>query len=92
MIPAAPWRIKKLAVLPGYRLAMTFQDSTSGIADLSSISTAPDRGIYQPLEDQTVFAQARLDLGAVVWPNGADLDPDWMYERIREEKIWSVFI
>ncbi len=76
--------------MPDYRLALTFQDGTSGIADLSSISTAQDCGIYEPLKDQAVFEQARLDLGAVVWPNGADLDPAWMYERIREEKTWSV--
>ena len=90
VIPAVPWRVKELAVLPGYRLAVTFQDGTSGIADLSAISKAQDCGIYEPLKDETVFAQARLDLGAVVWPNGADLDPAWMYERIREEKTWSV--
>ncbi len=77
-------------MLPGYRLAVTFRDDTSGIADLSSNSTAPDCGIYESLKDQAVFAHARIELGALVWPNGADLDPAWMYERIAEEKAWLV--
>jgi hypothetical protein len=37
-----------------------------------------------------MFEQATLSLGVVTWPNGADLDPAWMYERLREEKTWSV--
>jgi hypothetical protein len=90
VIPAAPWRIKELAVLPGYRLAVIFQDDTGGAADLSAITTARDCGLCEALKDQAVFAQARLDPGVVVWPTGADLDPAWMYERIREGKTWPV--
>lgn len=29
-------------------------------------------------------------LGVITWPNGADLDPAWMYEQVRENKTWSV--
>ena len=36
VIPAAPWRVKALSVLPDYRLAVTFMDGTTGIADFSS--------------------------------------------------------
>ena len=35
VIPAAPWRIKALSVLPDYRLAVTFMDGINGIADFS---------------------------------------------------------
>jgi hypothetical protein len=33
-----------------------------------------------------------MELGAITWPNGADLDPLWMYERIMEaeDKTWCV--
>lgn len=88
--PAAPWRIKALSVLPGYRLAVTFQDGTSGIADLSAVTAAQDCGIYEGLKDAAMFEQARLELGVVTWPNGADLDPAWMYEQIKQWKTWSV--
>ena len=90
VIPAAPWRVKSLAVLPGYRLAVTFQDGTSGIADLSAVTTAPECGIYKALRDPAVFGEARLELGVVTWPNGADIDPAWMYEQVKLANTWSV--
>ena len=36
VIPAAPWRIKALSVLPDYRLAVTFTDGADGIVDFST--------------------------------------------------------
>jgi hypothetical protein len=90
VIPAAPWRVKALSIMPDYRLAVTFQDGTSGIADLSGLTTAAHCGIYEALKDPTVFGQARLELGVVTWPNGADIDPAWMYERFKLLKTWSV--
>jgi len=82
--------VKSLVVLPGYRLSVTFQDGASGIADLSAVTTASKCGIYEALKDPTIFAQARLELGVVTWPNGADIDPAWMYEQIKLAKTWSV--
>lgn len=90
VIPAAPWRLKALSVLPNYRLAVTFQDDTSGIVDMAGVQNAENTGIFSALADPAVFAQARLHLGVVTWPNGADLDPLWMHECIRVEKTWSV--
>jgi len=90
VIPTAPWRVKRLSILPEYRLAVTFQDGTSGIVDLSGVTAAHDRGIYEPLEDPSYFKQARLEMGVVTWPNGADLDPAWMYEELVRFKTWSV--
>ena len=46
VIPDAPWRVKGLSILPDYRLALTFQDGTCGFADLSSVISAHDCGIY----------------------------------------------
>jgi len=90
VIPSAPWRIKALSVLPGHSLAVTFQDGTNGVADLSSILAAHECGIYEELKDTVVFAQARLEMGVVTWPNGADLDPSWMHDELRKAKTWSV--
>lgn len=90
VIPAAPWRVKALTVMPGYRLAVTFQDGTSGIADLSSLATIQNCGVFAALKDPAIFSQARLELGVVTWPNGADIDPAWMHEQIKQQKTWSV--
>jgi hypothetical protein len=90
VIPAAPWRIKALSVLPDYRLAVTFMDDTKGIADFSAILAATYCGVFEALKEKAYFNQARLHLGAVTWPNGPDMDPVWMYEQVRMNKFWSV--
>lgn len=88
--PAAPWRISALSVLPDYRLAVTFNDGVAGVVDCSGITTASDPGMYAPLAAADFFAQARLEFGAVTWPNGADLDPAWLHGELEQNKSWSV--
>ena len=90
VIPVAPWRLTAVSVLPDFRLAVTFQDGTNGVVDFSSMLTARDCGIFEALKDKSCFGQARLDLGVVTWPSGADFDPGWMYEQVRLNKFWSV--
>lgn len=90
IIPAAPWRVRALSILPDYRLSVTFRDGTSGIVDMSAVRADASCGVFAALAAPDVFAQARLELGVVTWPNGADLDPMWMYERVKAEEVWSV--
>jgi hypothetical protein len=89
-VPAAPWRIKAVTVLPEYRLALTFMDGTTGVADCASILTARDSGVFAPLKAPEFFGQVQLELGALTWPNGADLDPAWLYDKLSDGKSWSV--
>jgi hypothetical protein len=67
--------------LGGYRLHLRFEDGVEGVVDLAPHLSF--RGVFEPLRDTAYFAQVRVDaeLGTVVWPNGADLDPDVLYER-----------
>jgi uncharacterized protein DUF2442 len=74
-----PWKVTGIAVLPGYRLDVTFADGTAGIVDLSGESFD---GVFAPFADPAFFAQARIQDGVVVWPNGADIAPDAMYDEI----------
>ena len=90
VIPAAPWRVKAMSILPNYRLAVTSQDDTNGIVDFSAVLTARECGIFEALKDKACFDQARLDLGVVSWPNGADMDPGWMHEQVSTNKFWAV--
>jgi len=87
VIPAAPWRLKAVSALPGYRLAVTFQDDRTGIIDCSAVTTSPNAGIYSALADPSFFEQVRLELGAITWPNGADLDPAWLYDMLKNRSV-----
>jgi hypothetical protein len=90
VIPAAPWRLQALSVLPEWRLAVTFNDGTSGNVDVSVLINGPDAGVFEALREPAFFAKAYLDCGAVTWPNGADLAPDAMYKEIRRCGVWRI--
>lgn len=67
-------RVTSAEVLGHYRLRLGFSDGSSRDVDLTGELHGP---VFESLADPDFFAQVRVDheLGAVVWPNGADLDP-----------------
>jgi hypothetical protein len=82
--------VHALNVLPAYRLSITCNDGTSGIIDMSALVNSSDAGIYSALKDIHLFEGVQIELGALTWPNGADLDPMWAHEEIQKNKMWSV--
>lgn len=66
-------RIRLVEPLEGRRLALTFDDGTSGIADVSELLEGP---VFEEIRDSDdLFGRVELDgYGSITWPNGADLD------------------
>ncbi len=66
--------VTSVQVLGHYRLRLGFSDNSSREVDLTGELRGP---VFEPLADPDFFARVRVDdeLGTVVWPNGADLDP-----------------
>ena len=60
---------------------LRFQDGTSGEVDISRSFKAL---VFEPLRDLELFREVRVDseLGTIVWPNGADVEPETLYERV----------
>ena len=84
------WRLTTVSALPEARLRATFVDGTAGEVHMHSFLSNPkvDGTVFESLRDPAIFAQARVVLGSVQWPNGADLAPDAMYDAIRERGVW----
>ena len=61
---------------------LRFSDGTQGEVDLAGELDGP---VFEPLRDPAYFRQFVLhpELHTLVWPNGADLAPEFLYERIR---------
>ena len=64
----------------GFRIHLTFNDHLQGTVDLESWLEGP---IFEPLKDQNYFQRFFLDGRTVVWPNGADIAPESLYEALK---------
>ncbi len=73
--------------LGGHRVHLRFEDGAQGELDLGRLIRF--RGVFAPLKDEKQFARVRVDkeLGTVVWPNSADLDPDVLYSELTGKPI-----
>lgn len=85
-----PWRVASVIALPEFRLRVSFVDGTAGQVDMKAYLSGKDTAgtVFEPLRDPGMFGQVFVDMGAVSWPNGGDLAPDAMYERIQEAGVW----
>ncbi|MGD0294177.1 MAG: DUF2442 domain-containing protein [Terracidiphilus sp.] len=88
--PRSPWRVTKVEVLPEFRLRVAFADGLTGIVDMSRLVHSPQAGVFAALANPSLFAQVRLDYGAVTWPGELDLAPDAMHAAIQEHKVWML--
>jgi hypothetical protein len=70
-----------------YRVFLRFADGRAGEIDLRPMLDFT--GVFEPLRDRAYFAQLRVepDIGTIVWPNGADLDPDVLRHRLTGEPL-----
>jgi len=81
------WKATRVKAQPDWKLDVEFADGTSGIVSIKDSLFGP---IFEPLKDPAYFAQVTIDeFGAVCWPNGADLAPDALYDRIKSAMLVS---
>jgi len=61
---------------------LRFRDGTAGEIDLAPALQGP---IMEPLKDVAFFQQfsVHAEFRTLVWPNGADFAPEFLYENVR---------
>jgi hypothetical protein len=74
--------ITSVAVVRHGVLRLTFSDGLSGELDVLDRMRGP---VFGRARTPDGFAQVTVDpeTGTIVWPGGADLAPDTLYERVR---------
>jgi hypothetical protein len=71
--------VRDASYISEYKLLLTFEDGSAKIANLEPYL---DGEIFEPLKNIGYFKTFRVDheLDTIVWENGADISPDFLYE------------
>lgn len=78
-------RIRAVEPVRDYVVRLSFTDGSVKEVDLTPFLWGP---VFEPLLlNRDLFLQVTVDeeLGTIVWPNEADLDPDVLYETARAQ-------
>jgi hypothetical protein len=74
--------VTEVRYISGHTLWLRFADGVQGEIDLSAELWGP---MFEPLKDLEIFQAVRVnhELRTIVWPNGADFAPEFLYTQIR---------
>jgi hypothetical protein len=66
----------------GSTVWLRFADGTSGEVGLEPALRGP---VFEPLRDTAYLRQFAIhpELHTLVWPNGADIAPEWLHAHVR---------
>ncbi len=72
--------VKNAKYLGDYKIEVEFNDGKKGVVDLSDELYGE---VFEPLKDKNLFSKIKVDedLETVVWENGADLAPEYLYYK-----------
>jgi hypothetical protein len=81
MPPDSPPKMIAATARPGYVVRVMFADGEVRDVDITPLLNTE---VFSPLRDPDMFGQVKVDeeIGTIAWPNGADLDPDVIYEAM----------
>lgn len=66
--------------IEAYKIWLKFNGNTEGIIDLESTIVNDHRAILRSLQDESQFKRFKVDADTIVWYNGLDLAPEFLYE------------
>jgi len=78
--------IEEAEYIEDYKIHVTFNNGESGIIDLKDVVHNDKRPILRQLVDIAKFRQFRVDFDTVVWENGLDLAPEFLYSFLKQSQ------
>ena len=64
--------------LKNYQLELVFENKEIRLFDIKPYL---DTGVFSELQDSSMFKTVRVCYDTIEWANGADLDPEILYEK-----------
>ena len=79
------YRIVNFDIIKPYTLRIKFDDDMERIINFRPVL---EGSLFGPLQDETEFNQVEInpELHTLVWPNGADFDPETLHEWPKYEE------
>jgi hypothetical protein len=79
-------RVTDVDLLDGHTVRLRFKDGVVGDVDLAYLLNYGP--VFRPLHDPAYFRRVRVDktIGTIVWPNGADVAPETLYELAQQRQ------
>jgi hypothetical protein len=69
-----------------YKIRIRFNDETSGIIDFEPVINKDHRKVITDLLNKQQFEDFTVDLDTIVWSNGADFAPEYLYELCKKSQ------
>nr|VFK15543.1 MAG: Protein of unknown function (DUF2442) [Candidatus Kentron sp. LFY] len=71
--------IDKAEYIDNYKIRLFFNNGKEGIANLGNTIFDDRRPIFSILKEKSHFRSFKLDHGTIIWPNGLDLPPEYLF-------------
>ncbi|MEX2534799.1 MAG: DUF2442 domain-containing protein [Trueperaceae bacterium] len=63
-----------------FKIRLTFNDGMDAVVDFADWLEGP---IFEAVRDPGLFRRFFVEAGTIVWPNGADIAPETLYDRAK---------
>jgi hypothetical protein len=75
-------KITEAKYVEGYKLYVRFSDGSEGEINFEQELIGE---IFEPLKDTSFFRKFSFnhEINTIMWPNGADFAPEFLYEHLR---------
>ena len=75
-----PPAVTSVACKEDYTLSVAFDNGERGLLDMKPYLSF---GIFQRIQDPRIFKTVYVSFDAIAWKCGADLDPEFVYDKCR---------
>ncbi len=75
--------IKEVKVIENYKLKLKFENNEEKVFDLKPYLNL---GKFSELQNPELLKKVRISFDTIEWPNGIDLDPEFLYKHSKSLK------
>ena len=70
--------VKDVKAMDNYKLILTFENNEKKLFDMIPYL---ELGVFKTLKNENLFKTVKVSFDTIEWSNGADIDPETLYEN-----------